>query len=247
MDGPTRRRFDSHIPPGAQIHGKIHTIGQFKNGSTRTVAKQHAGVAVGHIHQARKLFTPDHQRIAAGILRPGSQQTAGHRRSVDKPGTGGVYIQHRDILGKTQFTLNQTGGTGGSIGTRKRGADTATDLFRLQAAAFQRLTGCRDSQSGRGLPFRAEMPLPDAGARGNPFVAGIHQLAQIFVGHHTAGQRPAGGNQLQTFHKLPRSVVCHRPIWRYFLYRWSANALPFILHSWVRCRSRAASSAANSA
>ena len=44
--------------------------------------------------------------------------------------------------------------------------------------------------------LRAPVPGADAGAAGDPLVAGIHHAAQIFVGDRPAGDGPAGGDQL---------------------------------------------------
>ena len=38
--------------------------------------------------------------------------------------------------------------------------------------------------------------LADAGAGRDPFIAGVHLSAQILIRHYTAGQCPAGGQQL---------------------------------------------------
>ena len=47
----------------------------------------------------------------------------------------------------------------------------------------------------------------DAGAGGDPLVAGIHGAAQLFVGDRAAGQSPAGGDQTQTLHAFLISPI----------------------------------------
>lgn len=53
-------------------------------------------------------------------------------------------------------------------------------------------------KSGIALPFTAEIPLTDPGAAGDPLIAGLHHLREIVVGDQPAGQRTAGGENLQS-------------------------------------------------
>ena len=64
------------------------------------------------------------------------------------------------------------------------------------AAACQCLPGSGNSQRGGILVFGAVVALADAGTGRDPFVAGVHLAAQVLICHYTAGQCPAGSQQL---------------------------------------------------
>ena len=89
----------------------------------------------------------------------------------------------------------------------KRRADTAGNILRRKTTALQRLLCRRDGQRGGGFFLRTPVAGADAGAGGDPLVAGIHGAAQLFVGDRAAGQSPAGGDQTQTLHAFLISPI----------------------------------------
>ena len=59
---------------------------------------------------------------------------------------------------------------------------------KRQAAALQRLLCRRDGQRGGGFFLRTPVAGADAGAGGDPLVAGVHGAAQLFICDRAAGQ-----------------------------------------------------------
>ena len=169
------------------------SVRQLKNGSTGSIPKQYTGGAVGGVHQAGKGFAPNDE----GILSTQScQQSPRHGYAVEEAGTGRVDIQRRPVLGKAQRRLHLTGYTGGRVWGGQGGTDAAPDLRRGKATAGQSLLCGGNGQRGGRFILRAPVPGADAGAAGDPLVTGIHHAAQIFVGDRSAGDGPAGGDQL---------------------------------------------------
>ena len=76
---------------------------------------------------------------------------------------------------------------------------TVGDIFNY-LTALQRLLCRRDGQRSGGFFLRTPVAGADAGAGGDPLVAGVHGAAQLFIGDRAAGQSSAGGDQLQTVH-----------------------------------------------
>ena len=184
-------------------------ICQPENGGSGPVAEQHAGGAVGGVHQAGKRFAPDDEGILPAQSR---QHSPRHGHAIEKTGTGRVDVQRGPVFGQAQRRLYLTGHTGGGIRGRQGGAHAAGDVCRGKAAALQRLFCGGNGQRGGGFVRGAPVPGADAGAGGDPRVTGVHGAAELFVRDRPAGQRPAGGYQLEALHAFLIS-----PIWRYFL------------------------------
>ena len=201
--------MDGIAAPRAQREGKRHGVGgQFKHRRTGSVAEQHAGGAVGGIHQAGKGFAAHHQCIPPAQSR---QQAAGNCRPVQKAGAGRVHVQRRTVFRQPQCRLYLTGHAWRGVRCRQGGTDTAADVRRGKAAALQRLLCGGNSKGGGILAVSAPVPGADSGAGGDPLVAGVHHAAEIFVCDRAAGQCPTGGDQTQTVHAFLIS-----PIWRNF-------------------------------
>ena len=194
--------------PGPQREGK-GGVGQPEDGRARAVAKQDAGGAVGGVHQAGKGFAPDDQGV---LPTQRGQQAPRHSSAVQKAGAGRVDVQRGPVFRQAQRRLYLTGHTGGGIRGRQGGAHAAGDVCRGKAAALQRLFCGGNGQRGGGFVRGAPVPGADAGAGGDPRVTGVHGAAELFVRDRPAGQRPAGGYQLEALHAFLIS-----PIWRYFL------------------------------
>ena len=154
------------------------------------------------------MLAPDDQRVRPAAVGPCSQQAAGDRRAVHKAGAGGIDIKHRDILRQAEFLLDQAGVAWRKVAPGDCGAQAAADFLGIKAAVFKRLARRADCHCAGIFPLGAETPLADAGAGGDPFVAGLHNLAQIVVGHNLGGQVGPGRNQLESFHVVP--PLCHR-------------------------------------
>ena len=197
--------MDGGIAPGTQRDGKGHrSVGQFKHRRTGSIAEQHAGGTVGGVHQAGERLCADDQRVLPAQR---SQQAARHRRAIQKAGAGGVHVQCRAVFRQRQRRLHLTGHTWGGIRRGKGGADAAGNVCRSKAAALQRLLCGGNGQCGGIFALGTVVPGADAGAGGDPLVAGIHGAAQLFVGDRAAGQSPAGGDQTQTLHAFLISPI----------------------------------------
>src|SRR5690606_33574806 len=59
-----------------------------------------------------------------------------------------------------------------------------------------------------GLAFGGDVALADAGARGDPLVAGIDDLCQVVVGHDSFRQVAAGARDAR-IHALGRARLVH--------------------------------------
>ena len=187
---------DSFVAPCAQRDRK-RCVAQFKDRRARTVAEEHTGRAVGLVHEAGQRFAAHHEGVPSAQRR---HQAAGHGGAVDKARAGGVDIQRGAVFGQTQRPLHLTGHTWGGVRCRKGSADTAGHILRRKTTALQRLLCRRDGQRGGGFFLRTPVAGTDAGAGGDPLVAGVHGAAQLFIGDRAAGQSSAGGDQLQTVH-----------------------------------------------
>lgn len=169
--------------------------------SSRIVApapspKQYAGCAVGRVHHAGQRFAADDQRIASA---QGVQQPVGRSNSINKTGTSRIYIKSGPVLRQPQGRLHTAGNTGGSRWSRKRCRNAAGNLACCQPATRQGLAGGGNGQRGGILTFGAVIPLADAGAGRDPFIAGVHLSAQILIRHYTAGQCPPVASSCKPF------------------------------------------------
>ena len=168
-------------------------ICQPENGGSGPVAEQHAGGAVGGVHQAGKRFAPDDKGILPAQSR---QHPPRHGHAIEKTGTGRVNVQRGPVFGQAQRRLHLTGHAGGGIRGRKGRADTAGNVRRGKAAAVKGLPRSRNGQRGGRFVLGTPVPGADAGAAGDPCVTGIHHAAQRVIGDRPSGKCPAGGDQL---------------------------------------------------
>ena len=74
---------------------------------------------------------------------------------------------------------------------RRRGADDEIDVDGIDAGAHQRLLGGGNAEVGGQLVVAGDVPLANAGALDDPFVAGVDDLRQIGIGHHALGKMGA--------------------------------------------------------
>ena len=152
---------DGIVTAGAQGGREHGALCQLKHSRPGAIAKQHAGGAVLHVHQAGERLTSDHQGVPSS---QGGQQAAGHGGPIDETGTGRVHIQRGPILRQAKGALDLAGHAGRGAGTRQRGTDTAVDLVGGKPAAGNCLPGRVDGQRGGVLVCCAEVALTDAGA-----------------------------------------------------------------------------------
>ena len=77
--------------------------------------------------------------------------------------------------------------------------------WAVDAGGFQRAHGGVVGEVAGGLAFGGDVALADAGARGDPFVAGIDELRQVVVGQHLFRQIAAGAGDTRE-HLLGHAV-----------------------------------------
>jgi hypothetical protein len=88
--------------------------------------------------------------------------------------------------------LQQTGrGREDEVG-RRRADDDEFDLADVDASGVEGRAGRALSKVGRGLAFRGDMALADAGAAVDPFVGRVDELFQVRVGQDLLRQIAAG-------------------------------------------------------
>jgi len=88
--------------------------------------------------------------------------------------------------------LQQTRGRGKDEVRRGRADDEQFDVARGDAGRFQRGARRTLGQVARGLAFRRDVTLADAGARRDPLVAGFDELLQLGIGDDPFRQEAAG-------------------------------------------------------
>ena len=112
-------------------------------------------------------------------------------QGIEEAGAGGVQVKAEGVVGQAQGGLHGTG-RAGDDSVRGHGGDNAhPDVPRREPGAVQSRPGRAGTETAVGL--RSEnTPLPDAGAVGNPLVAGVHLPGQIVVGEDPAGQTAPG-------------------------------------------------------
>src|SRR5690606_13774403 len=82
------------------------------------------------------------------------------------------------------------------------------ELAGRDARGFQRTQGGVVGKVAGGLALGGDVALADAGARGDPFIAGIDELGQVVVGQHFFRQIAAGARDAR-IHALDRPRLVH--------------------------------------
>src|SRR5690606_30713098 len=115
----------------------------------------------------------------------------GDRERIQEARTGCVDVE-RTAAGHAQPLLQQAG-RGREDQVRRGGADDdQVEFVGTAAGSFERAYRRVVREVHRGLAFGGDVALTDAGARGDPLVAGVDDLRQVVVGQHLAGKVAAG-------------------------------------------------------
>src|SRR5690606_27539496 len=110
---------------------------------------------------------------------------------VQEARAGGIDVE-RAASGDPQPFLQQAG-RGREHQVRRGGADDdQVELVGTGAGRLERTRGRVVREVHGGFAFGGDMALTDAGARGDPLVAGVDDPGQVVVGQHLAGKVAAG-------------------------------------------------------
>ena len=173
---------------GVQVRGEdAGLVGGREHHGAGPVAEQHAGAAIGPVHDVGQGFGPHHQ----GMLRLAAlDEHVGHAQRIDESGAHRLHVEGRAAV-HVEPRLQQAGGAGKDAVGGRGGHDDEIDVGRGDAGGVDGLAGRLFGQIAGGLPFH-DVPLLDAGALGDPFVAGIDHALQFGIGQDPFGQMAAG-------------------------------------------------------
>ena len=145
------------------------------------VAEQHAGGAVGVVDDRRHLVGADHHDLAEF---PGLDELRGDGERIDEARARRLHVEAADVA-DADHVADQIGGRGKDEIRRRRGADQQVDVAGA-VAVFAQQSAHRLGAHMRGAePLALEdVALLDAGALGDPLVAGVDHLRQFGVGEH---------------------------------------------------------------
>ena len=166
------------------------------HGGGGPVPKEDAGSAVLPIGDAAQGIRPHHQAEFSGR---GVQQALHGVEGKEKAGAGGVQVKAGNILGQPQLPLERAGG-GGHEGICRDGChDAGSDLLRRDAGFFQRRPGRSGTQRGVGLS-PAVAAAVNAGAAGDPRIAGVHYGRKVCIGNGFLRHTTACAFDFDSFH-----------------------------------------------
>ena len=168
----------------------------FHHRRTGSVAEQHAGGPVCKIAEPAQDLGADHQAVGPG---GGVEQTFHGVQGEEKAGAGGAEVKAGDVLREAQIPLQQTGCGGDQALGRHSGHNAGADLLRTDSGPLQGPLGGFPAQLGVGLA-PAVMSAADAGAAGDPLVAGIYYPGHVVVGHHLGRDAASHSQDLDSIH-----------------------------------------------
>ena len=168
----------------ATVAGQTGLLDPLQYKRPGAVTEQHAGAAVGPVHQLGKRLGPDHQHLF-GLTR--HDQRIGRGQGIDKPRTNRLQIKGK-ATGHAKTGLHHGRRRRKSqIGGRGRQHDHI-NIIGLDAGIQQRRLGRPRRKVRRRLPLGCEMPPLDARPRPDPFIRGFDQPGQFGIRHHPVGQ-----------------------------------------------------------
>src|SRR3546814_2042617 len=91
---------------------------------------------------------------------------------------------------------------------RGRAEHDQVDLGGLDAGRFHRTHGGVVREVAGGFAFGRDVALADAGARGDPLVAGVDDLRQVVVGEHLFRRSEEHTSELQSLMRISYAVFC---------------------------------------
>ncbi len=137
-----------------------------------------------------KLFRTDDEHRFIGA---GHDELLADLQGVDEAGARRLNVEG-GRLERADLLLDQRRRGGKRHVRRDGGHDDELNLIAGDAALFHGPQGRLGPEIGSKFIRRRDPPLPDAGARGDPFVGGVHPLFEVRVGQDFLRNIGAHGN-----------------------------------------------------
>ena len=182
------------VAPDVRADDAVLAAAMSQNGRAGAVAEKHAGVAIGPVRDRGQFFGADDQHGVVGVR---GDELLGDFDSKQKTGAGGRDIETGGVL-RADFLLHETRGRRKQHVRRGGGDEDEIDLLRRNLRLLERFQrGLRRHVAGLFV-FRRDATFFDAGASGDPLVAGVDDLREVGVGeaflrHVTAGANDRDG------------------------------------------------------
>ncbi len=175
-----------------RVHDAVAVVVGLQQHRAGAVAEQHAGGAVGVVDDRRHLVGADHHDLARGA---GGDELRADGQRIEKAGAGRLHVERTDVA-HADHVADQIGGRRKLQVRRGGGADQKIDLGRIGAGLLEQAAhGFRRHVRGAEPLAFQDVAFLDAGALGDPGVAGVHHLGQLRIGQHIGRQVAVdGGN-----------------------------------------------------
>jgi hypothetical protein len=167
---------------------------------TRTIAKQHAGVAVAPVDEFRDALGADDER-AFDLAR--LDEFIDRRQRVDKTCTGRFHADRR-AGGNSEAMLHEGRDIGKNQVRGRRTYRYEVDVFGSNVRGCHRLLCRLDTHVRRRLVRRDGVPAFDTRARANPLVGRVDDLLQVEVRKNLLRQVTPGTGNLRVNHSDTR-------------------------------------------
>ena len=183
------------------------------DGRAGAITEDHARGAIGVVDDARHDVGADHQRVLA---RAGGHHLRRRRQRIGESRARGEQVVAPGAR-RANLVLHQARRARKQHVGRRRADDDEVDVVGREPGAFDRLLGGFGGQVGRRDARLDDVPLTNASALQDPFVAGLDHLFEIGVGEHfrrhiggeTGDARTAQGARRSVYHRresLPGAV-----------------------------------------
>ncbi len=161
----------------------------FEEDCARAVAEDDAGGAVLVIDDAAHHVRADDEDPIVGA---GLDELRADGERVEKPAAGGGEIEAPGPR-RAELVLDQAGGRGKHHVRGDGPDDDEIDVVRSDSPTVESLLGCRGGELRGARPGGGDAPLPDPGARHDPFVRRVDHCLQVVVAQDPVGYEPADG------------------------------------------------------
>ena len=141
------------------------------------VTKQHGGISIRPVGDARERFGAHHQR-ALRLAR--LHELVGDGQRVDETAAGGFHRERR-AAARTEARLQQRAAVGEHEVGRGGAEHDEIDFSRRDARGLDGAARGDFADVDGSLAFGRDVPALDAGASADPLVGGIHLLFEIEV------------------------------------------------------------------
>ena len=183
---------------GVEIEGEdalAVVVGRAEHHGAGAVGEDDGGVATGgrDIHAGGLDLGADDEDVAE-LARP--DPGVRDRERVDEPAALGADVDRGDGA-DAEPALQEDAVAGREVVGGRGGVDDGVEVAGAEARHLERPFGGAEREVGAGLALAHPVPLLDAGAGADPFVAGVHDLRQVVirddaVGHGETGAEKAG-------------------------------------------------------